>query len=672
MKEVMEGKKRNPKISACMIVRNEENFLPRCLHSIRDYVDEIVIVDTGSTDRTVRIAESFGARVYHHPWEDHFSKHRNQSLGYAKGDWILYIDADEEMIKGSGETLRRGVCEAPEKIDAIAVVMECVFDQGKSRAYNNAIRVFRNRKEIFFKGRVHNYLVGIKNVICCPIHIFHHGYNLDQEGRSRKFERTTRLLKKDIADDPLDPRPHHFLAASYLSEGMHEEALEEARKAISLFERKNGSANHNYYWSLYIAATAALRMGRKDEARRLAEKGARLCPNHLDSHYILCLAAYEDRDRHAFENHLRNFLAAKESFVRNPEHFGEMVHNTIGSQWQLHLLMAFLFFDEAMEGRAQEEIKAALGCCPDPAALHSTLGAHFLRTGRLRDSEYHLLKASELRPDDGTIQKSLACLYEKLGRNEERALRLQKATQIDPGDFQAWFDLGFLHLNGRQLNEAERAFRRAQEIDPMNPEPIINRAVCLNEMGRFEQASKILEQIRPSARDTRKLVLVNLAISHMGMKRLGEAAEALREVERLDSESLEVPVLLALIHLEKGDVEACVMDCDRIYTLLNMKRNIIVNCMEDLAYLYLSAGMVLVRTPERTSLARICFDISLTLSNNSPPLIAEIGVALMDIGQIKDGARILKSALLLAPSDQKIRKVVEETILPETDLDRPA
>jgi len=67
-------------ISACMIVKNEENLLPQCLESIGSYVQEVIIVDTGSTDRTIEIAEKYGAKVYHHPWENDFSKHRNQSI----------------------------------------------------------------------------------------------------------------------------------------------------------------------------------------------------------------------------------------------------------------------------------------------------------------------------------------------------------------------------------------------------------------------------------------------------------------------------------------------------------------------------------------------------------------------------------------------------------------
>ncbi len=88
---------REPLISLCMIVKNEEKNLPRCLESVRGLVDEIVVLDTGSEDNTVSVAESFGAKVYHMPWPGSFSAARNESLKKAGGNWILYLDADEAL-----------------------------------------------------------------------------------------------------------------------------------------------------------------------------------------------------------------------------------------------------------------------------------------------------------------------------------------------------------------------------------------------------------------------------------------------------------------------------------------------------------------------------------------------------------------------------------------------
>ena len=89
--------KRQPKLSLCMIVKNEQRWLEDCLNSVKDLVDEMIIVDTGSQDNTVEIAHRFGAKVFDHPWNGDFSEARNHSLGYATGDWILVLDADERL-----------------------------------------------------------------------------------------------------------------------------------------------------------------------------------------------------------------------------------------------------------------------------------------------------------------------------------------------------------------------------------------------------------------------------------------------------------------------------------------------------------------------------------------------------------------------------------------------
>ena len=107
---------RCPTISLCMIARNEERVLGDCLASIRPYVDEIILVDTGSTDRTVEIAENFGAKGYHFPWCDDFSAARNVSLSHATGDWVLWMDADDTIPEECGQKLHDLALLAEDKV----------------------------------------------------------------------------------------------------------------------------------------------------------------------------------------------------------------------------------------------------------------------------------------------------------------------------------------------------------------------------------------------------------------------------------------------------------------------------------------------------------------------------------------------------------------------------
>ncbi len=133
--------KDKPTISACMIVKNEEKLLPQCLESIKDFVDKIIIVDTGSTDRTIEIAKSYGAKIFHHPWENDFSKHRNQSISYATGDWIFVLDGDEEVIQWDDHLL---TILHNKDIDSVHVKVENIYGKGGGEAWHNSIRLFSN------------------------------------------------------------------------------------------------------------------------------------------------------------------------------------------------------------------------------------------------------------------------------------------------------------------------------------------------------------------------------------------------------------------------------------------------------------------------------------------------------------------------------------------------
>src|SRR3989338_8433001 len=95
------------RLSACLIVKNESLILSRCLESLRSFVDEIIVVDTGSTDNTMEIARSYDAQVKHFTWIDNFSAARNESLRHASGDWILYIDADEVVNVANAGKIRQ-------------------------------------------------------------------------------------------------------------------------------------------------------------------------------------------------------------------------------------------------------------------------------------------------------------------------------------------------------------------------------------------------------------------------------------------------------------------------------------------------------------------------------------------------------------------------------------
>jgi glycosyltransferase involved in cell wall biosynthesis len=199
---------------AVMMAKNEAHNLDRCLSSIRPYVDEIIFVDTGSTDDSVSIAEKYGAKIYHHPWQDNFSLHRNQSLSYSTCDWVIQIDCDEELI-GDGKELRR-YAEALNATDykAMAIMLRDIH-KGRQEMQFNAARIFR-RGAVHYEDIVHNRPVFDGDAAMpsgIPTFWLHHyGYDIPKDKKIAKLHRTKALLEKRIAEDKNDIPAYFYLS----------------------------------------------------------------------------------------------------------------------------------------------------------------------------------------------------------------------------------------------------------------------------------------------------------------------------------------------------------------------------------------------------------------------------------------------------------------------------
>ena len=267
-----------PTLSLCMIVKDEEEMLPRCLSSVRDYVDEIIIVDTGSQDRTVEIAEEFAAKVYHYRWENNFALHRNQAIGHASKDWILMLDADESLKEGSGDILRDAIKHT--EIDSIEVTNISFFNQGSSEAWVDQTRVFRNRPDIYYRDIIHEQLSGIRATKKYPVFINHYGYDLNYDCSQKKHERNVQLIKEQIKNDPDNFYYHLNLAVSHSTHFDFKDAVESGLRALSLAEQKN-ILDHNVVWAKYIVSSAYFKLNDLSKAEKYALEILSSSPEHI-------------------------------------------------------------------------------------------------------------------------------------------------------------------------------------------------------------------------------------------------------------------------------------------------------------------------------------------------------------------------------------------------------
>lgn len=296
------------KISLCMIVKNEGQNLSRCLNSVSGIVKEIIVVDTGSTDSTCDIARQYGAILHHFLWNDNFSDARNASLELAQGDWILFLDADEELSPDSREILIRLI--ENETVEGYFVkIMNHLGKEGWIETVPDLVfRLFRNKKEYRFRGAIHEQIADVileKNSkaryqVAEDLMIIHHGY-LDELIKVKdKKHRNLTLIEKELALNP----NNRLLQFHYGVELFRAERYAEAA-AVLIQSATDIDPNTIYLPKLlrYIVI-AQQSSGQLNEALNSAALGLRLFPNYADLYYytglILLDLKHYSQARNAF------------------------------------------------------------------------------------------------------------------------------------------------------------------------------------------------------------------------------------------------------------------------------------------------------------------------------------------------------------------------------------
>lgn len=345
----------DPKVCLSMIVKNEGKVLRRCLESVKGHVDEIVIVDTGSTDDTVAIAKEFGAKVFEHPWEDSFSVARNWAIYHTDTQWLLQLDGDEELDKESGPKIREAVRQVHNSnTNLIHMVLVNINEAtGEQQSIINTGKLMRVVPTLHFRNRVHNKLICPGHTMMTTLKIYHYGYALpDKEYMNVKKDRTTRLLHIQQEEQPEDPETAYYLGIQYLKMEDWDKSIFYAKQAIDLFKKYEPTsqlillAYHVVACANYHKQIVAKAFDFK-EAIEHSEMALSLYPDYADSNCILSSIYFAIKDYEKCLKYSERYLAACEMLRNDPSKSLVIPMNSLKNEWLIYLQLAINYFEQA-------------------------------------------------------------------------------------------------------------------------------------------------------------------------------------------------------------------------------------------------------------------------------------------------------------------------------------
>jgi GT2 family glycosyltransferase len=273
------------RLSLCMIVRNSSRTLRQCLSSIRPWVDEMIVVDTGSTDDTVRIAEELGAQVHLFEWSDSFAAARNESLRFATGQWIFWMDSDDTIDQANGAKLRQ-LLAREYKSSTLGFVMQVRCPTGSSAGpYATAtvvdhVKMFRNLPAIRFTGRIHEQVLPAIRRLGGDVEwtdacVVHSGSDTSAEGKAKKHQRDIRLLELEVSDNPDDTFALFNMGMTLMDMGQPDQTVNWLCRSLQL--ASPGDSHLRKIYALLVQAYASL--GRHKTALHTCLQGLAVCPN---------------------------------------------------------------------------------------------------------------------------------------------------------------------------------------------------------------------------------------------------------------------------------------------------------------------------------------------------------------------------------------------------------
>jgi Flp pilus assembly protein TadD len=549
-----------PLLSLCMIVRDNARTLPACLESVRPWVDEMVVVDTGSLDETPQIALAYGGRLFRFPWCDDFSAARNESLRHAQGEWLFWMDSDDTIPWECGRRLRRLIeRQVPPDVLAFVVQVHCPGgSENGDPAFDitavDHVKLVRNWADIRFDGRIHEQLLpAIRRVggevAWSEVYVVHSGSDQSPDAQRKKFERDLRILELELSERPEHPFTLFNLGMTHVHAGRFSEGAGYLRRSMA-----HSNPDESHLRKVYaLLVYAEMRLGNREQAMETCRRGLHLFPHDVELRFREGVLLHElgrlQEARQAYSAILTN---------REERHFSSVDRALTG--FKVHQNMAAVATDMGDLAGAEHEWREVVQAAPRYRPGWRGLGETLIRAGRVAEAATvadDLASAGAIRteglllksraaiaqgqfagakaaldsaiteaPDDLEVLRYACQFFFEHGEADDAETALKALTAHDPGDASAHHNLGTILLRAGRSDEAVWAYRQSLRFRTNYPGTYLNLGCALKDSGRIDEAVSAWEQALGLA--------PNDSSVRQELARVGRLPIAIRQPCRLD------------------------------------------------------------------------------------------------------------------------------------------
>jgi tetratricopeptide (TPR) repeat protein len=448
-----------------MIVRNEERNLGRCLDSIRDLVQELIVVDTGSTDRTREIALDYGARVVDMVWCDDFAAARNCFMDAATGDYILWMDADDVLPASQRAPLQQLLSSLDYSPRAFHFWVNSLSSSPSNEANSlTQIRLFRTNPQLRWTRRVHEQICPACDQLgytheYTDIQIQHLGYR-DGSLMQRKINRDLRLLRMEYATDPLDAGTLLYLGLNLMKTGKQSEALGYLLRAYQVTLE---SSREYVATIISMLVDCLIQSGQTDQAWNISVEGMRRFPGDRSLTLQHATILFNHKQNTRAIHLLRDCLARPQ--VRG-NFFGS---SDLLNGRAMKTLLARIYTDEQCYADAERLYQELISEDPSNANLWGYLGALYLIQNRFSDLEHAISQVQKCPEGPGVAEVLRAAIQFEHHHLDAARKHCEEAILLQPKS--SWARAMLCQILYRQQDpdgQLENALQDLLRLDPLN------------------------------------------------------------------------------------------------------------------------------------------------------------------------------------------------------------